>query len=33
LFVFTLLGLLLHVVGDMLYVLVDPRISFNKQKG
>ena len=33
LFVFTLLGLLLHVVGDMLYTLVDPRINFKKQEG
>jgi len=28
LYMFTLLGLLLQIVGDMLYTLVDPRIDF-----
>ncbi len=32
LFFFTLLGLILNLVGDMMYVLVDPRIDFEKAK-
>lgn len=32
LYVFTLLSLLLHLVGDFLYIKVDPRMSFEKQR-
>ncbi len=32
LFVFTLLGLLLNVIGDLTYVLVDPRIDFESRQ-
>jgi microcin C transport system permease protein len=28
LYIFTLLGLLLQIVGDLLYTVVDPRIDF-----
>jgi microcin C transport system permease protein len=28
LYIFTLLGLLMQIVGDMLYTVVDPRIDF-----
>ena len=28
LYIFTLLGLLMHIVGDLLYTVVDPRIDF-----
>ena len=28
LYVFTLVGLLLHLIGDIIYTLVDPRIDF-----
>ena len=31
LFFFTLLGLIFGIIGDLVYVLVDPRIDFNKQ--
>lgn len=31
--VFTLISLLLHILGDFLYVFVDPRIHFEKRKG
>ena len=31
LFVFTLLGLVLNLIGDIVYVLVDPRIDFEKR--
>ncbi len=31
LYLFTLIGLLLNLVGDLTYVLVDPRIDFNKR--
>lgn len=31
LFIFTLLGLLLKLISDLTYVLVDPRIDFHKQ--
>lgn len=33
LYVFTLLGLLLTLLSDLMYVVVDPRISFEKQVG
>lgn len=33
LFIFTLVGLVLHVIGDLLYVVADPRIHFEKRKG
>lgn len=33
LYIFTLMGLLLHVLGDFAYTLVDPRIDFNKRVG
>ena len=32
LFVFTILGLLLNLVGDLMYVIVDPRIDFESRK-
>jgi microcin C transport system permease protein len=28
LYIFTLLGLLMQIAGDMLYTIVDPRIDF-----
>ena len=28
LYIFTLLGLILNLIGDMVYVMVDPRIDF-----
>ncbi len=31
LYIFTLLGLFINLMGDLLYAWVDPRISFNKQ--
>jgi microcin C transport system permease protein len=31
LYIFTLLGLTLHIVADLLYMLVDPRIDFEKR--
>lgn len=31
LFIFTLLGLILGIIGDIMYVLVDPRIDFNSR--
>lgn len=33
LYIFTLLGLILNLVSDMTYVLVDPRIDFEKREG
>jgi len=33
LFMFTLLGLLLNIVGDFMYVVVDPRIDFERREG
>ncbi len=33
LFVFTLTGMILHLVGDLLYKLMDPRITFIRHKG
>jgi microcin C transport system permease protein len=31
LFIFTLLGLIMNLIGDIVYVLVDPRIDFEKR--
>ena len=31
LYMFTLLGLLLQIVGDLMYTLVDPRIDFERR--
>lgn len=31
LYIFTLLGLLLQIIGDMMYTLVDPRIDFERR--
>lgn len=33
LYVFTLIGLLLHIIGDLTYTFVDPRIDFEKRMG
>ncbi|HKJ94597.1 MAG TPA: microcin C ABC transporter permease YejB [Gammaproteobacteria bacterium] len=33
LFIFTLLGLILNLIGDMTYVAVDPRIDFETREG
>ncbi|WP_440997335.1 microcin C ABC transporter permease YejB [Arhodomonas sp. SL1] len=33
LFIFTLLGLVLNLIGDLVYVLVDPRIDFETREG
>ena len=33
LYVFTLLGLVMNLIGDITYVLVDPRIDFDKRNG
>ena len=32
LFVFTLLGLLLNLIGDLMYVVIDPRIDFERRE-
>ena len=32
LYIFTLLGLLLQIVSDLLYTVVDPRIDFEARK-
>jgi microcin C transport system permease protein len=32
LYIFTLLGLLLQIIGDMMYTLVDPRIDFERRQ-
>ena len=32
LYVFTLIGLIMHLVGDLTYVLVDPRIDFETRE-
>ena len=32
LYIFTLLGLLLQIIGDMLYTVVDPRIDFSARR-
>jgi microcin C transport system permease protein len=31
LYIFTLLGLLMQILGDMIYTIVDPRIDFDKR--
>ena len=31
LYMFTLIGLLLQIVGDVMYTLVDPRIDFERR--
>ena len=31
-FCFTLIGLVMHLVGDLVYVLVDPRIDFETRE-
>jgi microcin C transport system permease protein len=31
LFVFTLLGLVMNLIGDLMYVLIDPRIDFERR--
>jgi len=33
LFIFTLIGLVLNLLGDIMYVLVDPRIDFEARQG
>lgn len=33
LYMFTLLGLLMNLVGDLMYVIVDPRIDFESREG
>jgi microcin C transport system permease protein len=32
LFIFTLIGLLVKLIGDLTYSLVDPRIDFDSRK-
>jgi microcin C transport system permease protein len=32
LYMFTLLGLLMQIVGDLLYTVVDPRIDFEARR-
>lgn len=32
LFVFTFLGLIMNIIGDVMYTLIDPRIDFEKQE-
>lgn len=31
LFIFTLIGLILHIIADIVYMIVDPRIDFNRR--
>ncbi len=33
LFIFTVIGLLLNLIGDLMYVIVDPRIDFESREG
>ncbi|MEG2566915.1 MAG: ABC transporter permease subunit, partial [Acinetobacter sp.] len=33
LFIFTLLGLILRLLSDLLYQLIDPRIHFSSRRG
>lgn len=33
LYIFTLMGLVLHIIGDLAYTAVDPRIDFDKKAG
>ena len=32
LFMFSLIGLVMHLIGDITYVLVDPRIDFETRE-
>ena len=32
LYILTLLGLILHLIGDLLYMLIDPRIDLNQSR-
>jgi microcin C transport system permease protein len=31
LFIFTLMGLIFNLIGDIIYMLVDPRIDFERR--
>jgi microcin C transport system permease protein len=33
LYIFTLIGLILHILGDLTYTIVDPRIDFERRMG
>ena len=33
LYFFTLLGLVMNLVGDLMYVVIDPRIDFERREG
>jgi microcin C transport system permease protein len=33
LYAFTLLGLLLQLLGDLVFTWIDPRIDFNRREG
>jgi microcin C transport system permease protein len=33
LFIFTLISLIVHLIGDLTYMFVDPRIDFAKRQG
>ena len=33
LFIFGLMGLLVNILSDLMYVFVDPRIDFEKREG
>ena len=33
LYIFTLVGLILHIISDIIYVCIDPRIDFEKRRG
>jgi microcin C transport system permease protein len=33
LFIFGLMGLVVGIISDLMYVLVDPRIDFEKREG
>jgi microcin C transport system permease protein len=33
LFIFGLIGLVVGIISDLMYVLVDPRIDFEKREG
>ena len=33
LYIFTLLGLVMNLIGDLTYVLIDPRIDFERREG
>ena len=32
LYIFTLIGLVLQIIGDLMYTLVDPRIDFARRE-